>query len=312
MASNLINKYVWLVDTIYRKRKISFEELNCLWQDNDISEGAELSKRTFHKWRVAVEELFGLVIENENKGEYRYFIQNESAVSSGGLRSWILNTLTVSNLLQGCKGIKDRIMFEDIPSGQQYLSPIIEAMKENRMLSMTYKGYYSCEPSTYVVEPYCVKLFKQRWYMVARKTDTGGMRIYSLDRIISLHKENDRFAYPKDFDPEEFFYGCFGVIACDGTKVETVELQVTEDQANYIRSLPLHESQKEIYRCEAYSVFRYSVRPTYDFMQEVLSHGADVEVLAPIWFRQQVADVAGDMWKIYKGGNNDKKQEEKS
>ena len=140
MASNLINKYVWLVDTIYRKRKISFEELNSLWQDNDISEGAELSKRTFHKWRVAVEELFGLVIENENKGEYRYFIQNESAVSSGGLRSWILNTLTVSNLLQGCKGIKDRIMLEDIPSGQQYLSPIIEAMKENRMLSMIYKG----------------------------------------------------------------------------------------------------------------------------------------------------------------------------
>lgn len=299
MASNLINKYVWLVDTIYREKKITFEEINRRWQENDISEGQELSKRTFHKWRIAVEEMFGLVIENEKGGEYRYYIENEREVRSGGLRSWILNTLSVSNLLQGCKSIKDRIVLEDIPSGQQFLSVILEAMKESRTMRITYRSYYDDEGSTFRVEPYCVKLFKQRWYMVGRKSESDKVRVFALDRMLGLQKENDKFVYPIDFQPEVFFYGCYGVIACDGTKVETVELQVSEEQANYFRSLPLHESQKEIYTCDAYSVFQYLVRPTYDFLQEVLSHGAEVEVLAPLWFRHQVADMADEMNKTY-------------
>lgn len=301
MASNLINKYVWLVDTIYRKKKITFEEINRRWMENDLSEGEELSKRTFHKWRIAVEEIFGLIIENEKGGEYRYYIENEGDVRSGGLRSWILNTLTVSCLLQDCKGFKERILLEDIPSGQQYLPPVLEALKENSVVNISYRGYYSAEAKNYQLEPYCVKLFKQRWYLVARNADNGMVMIYSLDRILDLHKESRKFIFPKDFQPEAFFYGCYGVIACDGTKLETVELQVSEEQANYIRSLPLHESQTETYCGEAFSVFRYLLRPTYDFLQEVLSHGADVEVLSPLWFRQQVADVASEMNRIYKG-----------
>lgn len=65
MAKNTINKYVWLVETIYKAKKISFEEINRRWLDNDMSEDKPLSIRTFHKWRVAIEEMFGLIIENE-------------------------------------------------------------------------------------------------------------------------------------------------------------------------------------------------------------------------------------------------------
>ena len=83
MAKNLLNKYVWLVETIYKAKQISFEEINLRWTDNDMSEGKPLPIRTFHKWRQAIEEMFGLIIENENGGRYRYYIQNADELKSG-------------------------------------------------------------------------------------------------------------------------------------------------------------------------------------------------------------------------------------
>ena len=119
MAKNLLNKYVWLVETIYKSKKISFDEINRRWLDNDMSEDKPLPIRTFHKWRIAIEEMFGLIIENEQGGQYRYYIQNADDLKSGSMRSWLFNTLTVSNLMMESVSIKDKILFEEIPDGEQ-------------------------------------------------------------------------------------------------------------------------------------------------------------------------------------------------
>ena len=140
MAKNLLNKYVWLVETIYKAKRITFEEINEKWLDNDMSEGVELALRTFHKWRVAVEEMFGLVIECERKGGYHYYIENASEIKSGSIRSWLLSTISVSNLLIENQNMKNRILLEDVPSGQEHLSTIIEAMKKNNVLRITYQS----------------------------------------------------------------------------------------------------------------------------------------------------------------------------
>ena len=87
MAKNLLNKYVWLVETIYKAKRISFEEINLRWLDNDMSEGKPLSIRTFHKWRIMIEEMFGLIIENERGGQYRYYIQNADDLRNCSMRS---------------------------------------------------------------------------------------------------------------------------------------------------------------------------------------------------------------------------------
>ena len=98
MAKNLLNKYVWLVETIYKAKKISFEEINRRWLDNDLSEGKELPKRTFHKWRANIEEMFGLIIENENSGQYRFFIQNADDLRT--LRMRIADNTVSSSRMQ--------------------------------------------------------------------------------------------------------------------------------------------------------------------------------------------------------------------
>jgi hypothetical protein len=108
MARNLINKYVWLVETIYKAKRITFEEINEKWLENDLSEGIELALRTFHKWRIAVEEMFGLVIECERKGGYHYYIANVNELKGNNIRNWLLNTISVSNLLIDNQHMKDR------------------------------------------------------------------------------------------------------------------------------------------------------------------------------------------------------------
>ena len=300
MAKNLLNKYVWLVETIYKAKKISFEEINRRWLDSDISDGETLSIRTFHKWRVAIEELFGLIIENENSGQYRYYIQNDDELKSGSMRSWLFNTLTVSNLMMDNVSIKDKILFEEIPDGEQYLPIILEALKKNIVLGMTYQSYSRDEANTFEVEPYSLKAFKQRWYLVARSPYYDKIMIYSLDRVKWLELTDKNFKYPKNFYPEEFFDDCFGIIADQKVGVETVKLKVSAGQANYLRSLTLHQTQKEIERTDEYSIFTVRLRPTFDFRQEILSQGCDIEVLEPKWFRNEVAEISKHMWNKYK------------
>ena len=303
MAKNLLNKYVWLVETIYKAKKISFKEINKRWLDNDLSEGKEMSIRTFHKWRQYIEEMFGIIIENETGGQYRYYIENAHELNNGSLRSWLFNTLTVSNLMMESASIKDKILFEEIPDGEQYLPVILDALKNSHVLGMTYQSYTRDEANTFEVEPYCLKAFKQRWYLVARSPYYDKIMIYSLDRVKWLGLTEKSFKYPKNFIPEEFFEDSFGIIADTKVKIETVKLKVSAGQANYLRSLTLHQTQKEIERTDEYSIFTVRLRPTFDFRQEILSQGCDIEVLEPTWFRDEIAEISKHMWNKYK---NDK------
>jgi hypothetical protein len=299
MAKNLLGKYVWLVETIYNAGHITFEEINQKWLDDEMDE-EPIPLRTFHKWRIAAEDMFGLVIDCERKGGYHYYIGNAKEVESGGLRSWLLSTISVSNLLLDSQQLKDRILLEDIPSGVKYLPMIIEAMKTNNVICITYQSYWREESNTFNVHPYCVKLFKQRWYMVALSPYYNKVMIYSLDRIYGLWKQKDKFKMPEDFEPSVFFQDCYGVIAGTKRKTETVKIKVSAGQANYIRSLKLHSSQDEVERNDEYSIFTYRLRPEFDFIIELLSNGEDVEVLEPFWLRKEIGGIIKRMWNKYK------------
>ena len=302
MAKNLINKYVWLVETIYRAGRITFEEINQKWLDEEMDD-RPIPLRTFHKWRIAAEEMFNINIECKRIGGYHYYIDNIDDFKSGKLRNWLFSTMAVSNLLLSSQSLKDRILLEYVPSGQIYLQTIIEAMKENHVLNITYHSYWKDEEYNFDVEPFCVKLFKQRWYMVGLSTDEyfreQGPKIYSLDRIHYLCKTDETFTMPEDWNGEDFFAGCFGIIADQRIPYQTVKLKVTESQANYIRDLQLHESQQEIERNDEYSIFTYYLRPQYDFIQEILSNGEDMEVLEPLSLREEIAGMIKRMNNYY-------------
>ena len=300
MAKNLLNKYVWLVETIYKAKRITFEEINEKWLANDLSEGIELALRTFHKWRIAAEEMFGLIIECERKGGYHYYIANAHELKGGNIRNWLLNTISVSNVLIDNQHMKDRILLEEVPSGQEYLNDIIEAMKQGLIINMTYQSYWRVKSNNFNVEPYCVKLFKQRWYLVGRSPYYDKLMIYALDRIQAMNICTDkRFQMPDSFNATKYFEECYGVVVGDKTTMETIKLKVSSKQAKFIRSLPLHHSQQEIEVSEEYSIFELKLRPAYDFQQEILKNGEDMEVLQPLWLRKEIAEKITRMLNKY-------------
>lgn len=290
MAKNLLRKYVWLVETIYRAGRITLDEINRRWIDDGMDE-REIPLRTFHKWRIAAEDMFGLIIECDRRDGYRYYIDNPDEVKGGSLRSWLLDTISVSNLLlDSQQQLKERILLEEIPSGTEFLSPILEAMKAGAVLRIAYRSFAREESSAFCVHPYCIKLFRRRWYLVARSPQYDRMMIYALDRIQHLEATAERFRMPADFVPADFFSNYFGVTVGPHTEVETVRLRVAARQAPYLRSLRLHPSQTETERGDEYSIFTLRLCPEIDFEMELLARGEDIEVLAPEWLRRNVAE----------------------
>lgn len=298
MTKDLFDKYIWLVDTIYRAGKITFEEINERWLRSRLSEGEDIPLRTFHNWRIAIEQVFDININCNRKGGYYYYIENADDMQKGGVRNWLLNTFAVNNLINESHHLKRRILFEEIPSGRKYLTSVIEAMRDGLEIELYYQSYWYEEPSTYTLQPYCIKVFKQRWYVIGFCKERNNIRTFSLDRIQQLTTLDAKFVYPKDFDPEAYFADYFGIMI-ENKKLGTIRIKVYGMHVQYIRALPLHRSQCEIETTVDYSIFEYRMKPTLDFRQELLSRGADVEVLAPLTFREEMIQSVEKMSSLY-------------
>lgn len=202
---SLILKYIWVVKTIHRAGRITLKELNEKWRANvDLSCGEDLPRQTFDRWKSGILDLFGILIDCEQRGGYHYYIANPKELSEGKLRTWLLNTYGTAETLSSNLSIHDRILTENIPSSQDHLSTVLEAMKSNNMLHITFKAFTMKEPKRFLVEPYCVKMSAQRWYMLARNTEHKNLRLYSLDRIETVEIINTRFVLPDDFNTKDY------------------------------------------------------------------------------------------------------------
>ena len=297
--SEIFKQYIWITDTIYRSKGISFQELNKRWVRTEMSEGIPMSRSTFNRHKEEIETMFGICIECQRKGGYYYYIE-ENTLKSDKLQNWMLDSLSISNLLMESGALKDRIVLENIPAGKEYLQPIINAMKQDHKLIMTYRKFGQPTGYTLTIEPYAIKVFKQRWYLLANDEKHHRPTIYALDRIASLEETDERFIYPSDFDTELFFRDSYGVICGTDIKPQKILIRAYHPYANYLRTLPIHHSQKEIRHTNEYTDFEFYLRPTFDFRQELLSQGDEMEVLRPANFREEMKGVMEKMLERYK------------
>lgn len=197
----------------------------------------------------------------------------------------MLSTLSVSNTLGESQSLHQRILLENIPSGGEQLQLVIKAMKENRSLMITYRRYgapasYSCK-----IEPYCIKLFRQRWYILGRLSN-GWLATYSLDRIEDIFMMEAKFKVPEDFDAAKYFRDSYGIVVDSNLPLEKVVLRAYGNERYYLRDLPLHHSQREIGKTEEYTDFELHIKTTFDFKTQLFSRGAWLRVIEP----QSLAD----------------------
>ena len=300
MVTELLQKYIWLVQTFIRagENGLSLGEISDRWENRFDS---PYSRRTFNNHREAVEEVFGIRIEC-NRSSNRYFIgYTDDVTDDNAETAWLINTFTVNNMLSlGKERLSGRVSVEDIPSGHRHLTSIMEAMTESQEIRIQYQKYTSEEADSYTLRPYAVKEFAKRWYLVAYCIERKGLRVYGLDRIKALAPTGESFRMPKNFDVDELFSTGFGIYIPE-ERGRTITFRASPTDARFLRDLPIHGSQKEI-GCDSCSVtFSIFVCPNKALIMEFCKYGSGIEVISPKDIRAQVAEEhrkAAEKYKI--------------
>ena len=293
--AQIFHQYIWIINTLRACRKLTLEELNQKWMNDGVIDGNPLQRSSFNRHRDAILNIFGIVIECEPR-TYKYYISNNEALNDDSIERWIFSTLAVHGVLADSAAVKDRLVLENAPAGEEYLDVIIRAIHTNRRLRMGYKKF-EAEGYEKLVCPYALKLFHQRWYLLALN-DEEQMRIYALDRMTMIEITDETFEMPANFSPQEYFAEYYGVLT-DNTPMAHVVVRAHKWMPNYLRTLPLHHSQRELESTPDYTDFAFDIRPTSDFLGELLRHGDGIEVLEPQEIRVKMCEIVAKMLKRY-------------
>ena len=293
--AEIFKQYIWIINTLGVYGQQTFEELNQKWQDDMVTEGNPLPRSSFNRHRDAIMDMFGIIIDCDKK-TYKYFISNKDVLSDDSIERWLFSTLTVHGMLADSAAVKERLVLENAPAGEQYLDIIIRAIHTNRRLLIGYQKFGQ-EAYERVVCPYALKLFRQRWYLLALN-DEDQMRIYALDRMTQATLTKEPFEMPEGFSPAAYFSEYFGVLTND-TPMAHVVIRAHKWMPNYLRTLPLHHSQRELTSTPDYTDFSLDIRPTSDFLGELLRHSDGIEVLEPLELRERMRQMIAEMLKRY-------------
>ncbi len=299
MAKDCFRRYIWLIDTIRRAGHITRAEIERRWLRSALNEyGEPLSERTFHNHKNAISEIFGIEIKHERG--LGFYIDDD--LEGNSVKEWMLDSLSLNNLLNEGMALRGRVLIESVPSSHKWMTDIIQAMKEGKTIEITYQSFNKLSAYTFEAHPYCLKLFKKRWYMLAKRDEYENPRIYALDdRLQNIKITDNPLKMPENFNAEKFFDNYFGVIL-DRDNVETIDLKVYNrhgKDALYMETLPLHSSQRLIEKTDEYSVFRFTLVPTFDFKQEILTRGCAAEILSPQSFRDEMIEEIKGMYGVY-------------
>lgn len=303
MAKNYFKSYIWLLETLQTRGRLTLNEIKDLWMRSSINDDKkELATRTFANHVAAIADIFGIDIVCD-RSDNTYRIENEGDIGGSGVHDWLMEALSLNNLINESAGLRTRLLFESEPSSHRFLTDIIRAIRDERMIEVNYQSFKMEAPRDFLLEPFCLKEYKRRWYLFARDHNGGYKEPHSfaLDRMNTVAISEELFTVPKSFNAQTFFSTRYGVLQYEGEKPAHIKLKVCARQANYFRTLPLHSSQKETEKTAEYSIFSYYLTPNYDFIHDVLYYADDVEVMEPTSLRDTFETITSNLNRKYNG-----------
>lgn len=171
--------------------------------------------------------------------------------------------------------------------GKDYLQPLIEAIKNQQKIKIKYQSFVSEQEKNYSLDPYLLKEYKNRWYIIAYRSDIDKVVTFALDRIKKLKVEKDAFLPIEHFNPDHYFKHCFGITHL-GESPEKVELHFTPLQAKYILAQKIHPTQKVLKQDENGTTIQLNVLITFELVEQILSYGSNVKVISPASLKDRI------------------------
>ena len=318
---NRVKFYSWLIGLLDRKH-LTFEEIADEWKEargnqaNDV-----LDKRTFHRYRENIQSQFGITVECNKSDGYRYYLKRDP-IANDDVTEWMLSSLRLASLGDMLK-YHNKVMLDTPPYNTEYLDDILAAIDKQYLLKFKYVSGFGAE-SDIVLQPAFVRYFKQRWYVVGVKKQRSAsegkanssaeedvrklVRCLPFDRISFLKLICEKHPLSKEMKkfltPDNYYEDCFGIYRMEDVPVEKIRIRAFYPEYNLIEEVPLHESQQKVKESKdgMYREYTLTVRPSRDFLQELLWHGRNIIVLKPESLRQEMISILKDMTKSYETG----------
>ena len=274
-----ITRYSLIIKKL-RKHPASFDEISeSLARETELEEyNFNVSKRTFQRDIRDIRAIYRIDIVYDSVLR-AYHIDSDDQPESN---ERILEAFDTFNALNISDRLSDHIHFEKRrPQGTENLYGLLHAIRNCFLIRFTYQKYWEEEPTQRLAEPYALKEFRNRWYILANDQKDNKVKSFALDRLTNLDITRRKFEFPEDFDIDQHFKYSFGIISPNGQEAQEVILSFDPFEGKYIKSLPLHETQEILQDNEEELLIRPTLEVTHDLLMEILSHGEYVKVIKP-------------------------------
>ena len=287
MRSATYHNYIKLLNLLLNNGKLTYEEICLIWDDDPTMETYP-PIRTFHEYRKGIKEMFGIdIVCNRKKNVY--YVKNPEVLEDNKPAQWLLDKYSIPKGFSAFNRLKDRVLLEEIPLGQAFLGRIMEAMHENVELKVDYQQYQREDLQTFHFQPYALKVYNHRWYLFGYLKEQKELHTIALDRIHTLDKLTTTFSLPSKFDAHKYFANVVGIYVDKNLPVEEIKIRAYGTQADYLRSTPLHNSQREgRSKHGEFAEFTYRLYVTPDLISQLLAMGESIEILGPKSLREEI------------------------
>ena len=291
-------RYLYVIDRL-RSRPCSFNELQehvmRKLENDDIDTTFEYAIRTFERDKKDITALFGIVIQY-NRKDKTYAIDEEEIEDQSVTR--MIDAFSIHHALQEGNKLSPSVFLEKRKSlGTEHIHGIIHAIQNLYLLQFTHQKHWEDFSSQREVKPIAIKESQQRWYLVALDKKNNVVKTFGLDRISNLKITDTKFK-PVAYNVEKEFQHAFGVETYEAA--EKVVLEFSKQQGNYIKTFPLHESQRIVEENEDSVILEIFIHTTNDIKMELLKYGSDVKVLSPISLQNEIKNRISEMSNLYK------------
>ncbi len=276
---------------------MSFQEIQdeMLNDPDAIEEKLQTSQRTLQRDIKAIASIYEIEIESDSSSNKYYIKDDIEDIQTKRLRE----NFEIVNAIKMSKGFGNTLIFENRRHlGTEHMAGLIHAIQNNIFVEFNYHKFWDGSHSIRKVKPLSLKEARNRWYLIAMDEKDGTIKNFSLDRIQELNITLLKFK-PVNYNAHKEFKESFGIINGTDEKAIEVILSFSLQQGRYIKSLPLHDSQKIILENKEEIRYSYYIKPTYDFKMELLSYGDQVKVIQPVSLKQTIMENLENALNLY-------------
>ena len=265
--------------------------------------GIKVSDRQLKRDIESLRAEFGLDI-HYSVSQKGYYLENEEQTFPYFLKllEFSQNMELLTSYLKEGSIIAEIIEFEDYNSfkGVQFIRDIAFFIKDRAEICLKYRRFEAKTEKEYCFQPYLLREYLNRWYVIGVLSGTDEIRTFGLDRIVGVKETGQKFKKCKSDEIVSLFRNVIGINAAKQDIAEEIELVCMPFQGNLLKTLPLHSSQKVISETPDEITFSYNLVVNFELKHRLLMMSTQAKVVKPLSLKKEMEKLLTEAQIFYK------------